>query len=55
MYLQYSGKKKKYPKRKNRETAEEKASKKVYAEMYDSGDYNSAMLFGFLSESSERK
>ena len=22
--------------------------------MYDSGDYNSAMLFGFLSESSER-
>lgn len=33
----------------------QKAGKKVYAEMYDSGDYNSAMLFGFLSESSERK
>lgn len=26
----------------------------VYAEMYDSGDYNSAMLFGFISESGER-
>jgi len=32
----------------------QKAGKKVYTEMYDSGDYNSAMLFGFLSESSER-
>lgn len=26
----------------------------VYAEMYDAGDYNSAMLFGFISESAER-
>ena len=26
----------------------------VYVEMYDSGDYNSAMLFGFISESKER-
>ena len=26
----------------------------VYAEGYDAGDYNSAMLFGFVSESSER-
>lgn len=26
----------------------------VYAEMYDAGDYNSAMLFGFISESKER-
>jgi len=26
----------------------------VYAELYDAGDYNSAMLFGFVSESVER-
>ena len=26
----------------------------VYAEMYDAGDYNSAMLFGFISEAKER-
>ena len=26
----------------------------VYAELYDAGDYNSAMLFGFISESRER-
>jgi len=26
----------------------------VYVEMYDAGDYNSAMLFGFISESRER-
>ena len=26
----------------------------VYAELYDAGDYNSAMLFGFISESAER-
>ena len=26
----------------------------VYVEMYDSGDYNSAMLFGFITESRER-
>ncbi len=26
----------------------------VYAEMYDAGDYNSAMLFGFVLESAER-
>ncbi len=26
----------------------------VYVEMYDAGDYNSAMLFGFISESGER-
>ncbi|MBE6696255.1 MAG: hypothetical protein E7587_07365 [Ruminococcaceae bacterium] len=27
---------------------------RVYAESYDAGDYNSAMLFGFVSESCER-
>lgn len=26
----------------------------VYVELYDAGDYNSAMLFGFISESKER-
>jgi len=26
----------------------------VYAELYDAGDYNSAMLFGFITESKER-
>jgi len=31
-----------------------KAGIPVYAEMYDAGDYNSAMLFGFISESGER-
>ena len=31
-----------------------KAEIPVYAELYDAGDYNSAMLFGFISESRER-